>query len=168
MCNLHNNENSWFEISFYATIGEHGSGEGYFDFDYILKKAKKFKKECEEFGYLDVNSKDRIEYIGVEGNKDAFAILFVDKDYLNKIIPEYFKDKNQYDKFVGACNEYMKNKKCVISSLAYEKMYKVTFVNQNDGITNYSFIKATNSKECRKLFNSEIKHLKILSVKEVK
>lgn len=101
-----------YYISYYATVGEHGEAGTYSDFNTAVSAAisKKKQKNGEGESFMD-----GLEYLGVEGAQGAeeFAIIFITKEYVNKIRPNWFKDNSHYKTYLAAAKDSLRTGKVV-------------------------------------------------------
>lgn len=107
---LENTNDNWYIAEYYSNKTGHGEYKTDQNFDNVLKLAVKRKSDEESSGNLDTE----IEYIGVTGNGIDFAIIYVTKNYLTKVLhPGDFKTKKDYQIFLKAGLKSIKSEKPV-------------------------------------------------------
>ena len=97
----------YHQVEYYAEFGEHGDMGDYPNFNTAYKKAVDlYNKEKKQ------NKLDKLWYIGVSGNTDDFAVVYVTQDYLNKVVGRYsFSDTKAYNNFVKVAKQVLKTGK---------------------------------------------------------
>ncbi len=98
------NNAQWFEVEYYAKIGEHGNYGQYKTFDAAYRDAMNFYNDQKKKRQLGGG----IWYIGITSDSDKFAIIYVSEDYLKqRLSANDFKDQNAYKTFMMAAKKYL-------------------------------------------------------------
>jgi hypothetical protein len=98
------NNAQWFEVEYYAKIGEHGNYGQYKTFDAAYRDAMNFYNDQKKKRQLGGG----IWYIGITSDSDKFAIIYVCEDYLKqRLSANDFKDQNAYKTFMMAAKKYL-------------------------------------------------------------
>ena len=99
---------SYYEVAYYAKIGEHGTAGSYKTMDEAYQRAIQLYKEDFEQGNIDrENEEDSdTQYIGVESDTDDFAIIYVTDWYINnKATSMMFDDQNMRAAWIKVATE---------------------------------------------------------------
>jgi len=97
---------TYYNVEYYATVGQHGSIGDYPTFDKAMRVAKGRVKE-----FL---ADDEIEYFGISGNGPEFAIFKMTNDYYKRIYAGDFDTSADAKKFMQAAQKVLKTGKPVI------------------------------------------------------
>jgi len=106
----------YYEVDYYATIGEHGSAGDYRDFSEAYLESMKFKKQEKSAKRLD-----ELEYIGVSGSGNDFAVVYVTESYIKRADEKMFQSKEAYESWKAVAEETLKTG--VAHKGKYEKEY---------------------------------------------
>ncbi len=93
----------YYVVDYYARVGEHGEANVFHG-----DKFKEAVKSAVEFYNREKKSKTlrELSYIGVTGNADEFAIIYLSETYLKRITLEDFSDKKAYDNWMKAAKSW--------------------------------------------------------------
>jgi hypothetical protein len=110
---LNEGMSDYYAVEYYEFVGQHGELDSYNSLAKAIKNAEKFKKEQDAEGYLG----EEIMYIGVSGDTDEFAIIYMTDYYLNQVIsPDMFSSPTGFKKFRDAGLTYLKTKKTQVDT----------------------------------------------------
>lgn len=99
---------TYYEVDYYARVGEHGSIGNWPDMNTAYKKAIDLYKREKKANQLGEDT----WYIGVSGNSDDFAIIYVDAQYLkNRISAQDFGDATAYKNWLKVAKQVLKSGK---------------------------------------------------------
>lgn len=99
---------TWYQADYYDKVGGHGALKGFSeDFEAEYKKAMQLYRREKKSGELGKST----GYIGVSGSGDKFAILFVDKAYVDSIAEQFFKDKAAYEAWMKVAKNVLETGK---------------------------------------------------------
>lgn len=97
---------AWYEPDYYATMGESGALKASSDFNTAYKDALDLYKREKKAGSLD-----ELQYIGVNTNANDFAIIHIEKRYIDNMHPDAFKDKSMRDAWMAVANKVLETGK---------------------------------------------------------
>lgn len=95
----------YHEAEYYDKMGGHSGIGNWPDFKTAYNKAMELYKREKKNDFEDIG------YIGVSGNSDQFAIMYVDEDYLNLTTNASFQDPKAYKNWMKAATKVLKSKK---------------------------------------------------------
>ena len=101
-------KNTKYEVEYYAYVGEHGHVGSYLDYATAYKEAMDLYKREEK--NADGSLKE-LSYIGINGDGDEFAIIYMSQDYLRNATGSDFKDEFAYESWVDVAKEVLKTGK---------------------------------------------------------
>lgn len=102
-----NKLNEYYSIEYYDKQGGHGDVGQDNNFDMAYKKAINLYKREKSAGELGKST----GYIGVSGDGDDFAIIYVDKDYLSVNNANVFSDKTAYNNWLAVAKKVLQTGK---------------------------------------------------------
>lgn len=91
----------WYQVEYYAPIGQHGSGESFYGdtgYNKAVRSAIKLSKRK--------NNQDLL-YVGVNSNTTKFAIIKITSEYLKHIRVNDFKDQDHYKSWLRVANNVL-------------------------------------------------------------
>jgi hypothetical protein len=98
----------WYQGEYYDKLGGHGALSGSSEnFEAEYKKAMQLYRREKKTGELGKST----GYIGISGSGDKFAILFVDKAYVDSIAENFFKDKVAYEAWMKVAKSVLETGK---------------------------------------------------------
>lgn len=100
----------YHSVEYYALVGEHGDVGSYSNFKQAIKKAEVLKKEELKRDTLGSDT----AYIGVSGNTDDFAIIYIDQPYFKRISSNDFSDSKSYNNWLKIAKKAFKSEKTEI------------------------------------------------------
>lgn len=96
----------WFDVVYYATVGQHGSIGNYPTFDTAIAEAIKFYKREKKEGTLK-----ELECIDINSNTNDFAIIYMTQSYINSTEPIHFKEKQDYSRYINLATKVLETGK---------------------------------------------------------
>ena len=107
--------NAYYELEYYARVGEHGEAGGHPDFKTALKKGIAFAKRKDIAKEIKDND---LWYVGINPvgqfdnqNSQQFAIIYVNKEYINNMNSAAFSDSKDYKTWLKVANRVLKSGK---------------------------------------------------------
>ena len=97
----------YYQVSYYAQVGEHGALKSHDTFEKAFKEAVRKKTEWKNDIKDDAKPNEAIWYIGVEGNGDDFAVVFINEKYLESTDAKHFKSKAAFDSWMKVAKNVM-------------------------------------------------------------